>query len=38
MKKRENIRSVFSRRSTWTGMLLVFVAAITLEATSLIQY
>ena len=26
------------RKSTWTGLLLVLVAAVTVEATSLIQY
>ena len=35
--KKKDIKSVF-RRSIWSGLLLVLVAAITLEATSLIQY
>lgn len=32
------ISNPFGKRSTWAGMLLVFVAAVTLEATSLVQY
>ena len=34
---RQQARTLFSR-STWAGILLVAVAALTLEATSLIQY
>ena len=34
---KDSIKSIF-RRSFWSGLLLVLVAAITLEATSLIQY
>ena len=37
MKKRDNINSNLTKRSTLTGMLLVLVAALTLEATTLVQ-
>ena len=36
-KVRQQGRKLFSK-STWAGILLVAVAALTLEATSLIQY
>jgi sigma-B regulation protein RsbU (phosphoserine phosphatase) len=38
MKKKDNINYSIFKRSTWAGLLLVLVAALTLEATSLIQF
>lgn len=38
MSKNESIDKRGIRQSAWVGLLLVFVAAMTLEATSLIQY
>ncbi len=38
MSKNESIDKRGIRHSAWVGLLLVFVAAMTLEATSLIQY
>ncbi|MBP3269378.1 MAG: SpoIIE family protein phosphatase, partial [Bacteroidales bacterium] len=38
MKKMPDLRKRFLRRELWTGMLLLVVAALTLEATSLVQY
>ena len=38
MKRKEQTESSFLRRSRWTGLMLVVVAAITLEATSIIQF
>ena len=38
MKKSDNVNNNISKRSTLTGMLLVLIAALTLETTSLVQY
>ena len=38
MKQKDTTESSFIRRSRWTGLMLVLVAAVTLEATSLIQF
>ncbi|MBR5034311.1 MAG: SpoIIE family protein phosphatase [Bacteroidales bacterium] len=38
MKKKDNINYSIFKRSTWAGLMLVLVAALTLEATSLIQF
>ena len=38
MKKDLSLKKTALRRELWTGMLLLVVAALTLEATSLIQY
>ena len=38
MKQKEPTENSFLRRSRWTGLMLVVVAAITLEATSIIQF
>ncbi|MBR5661643.1 MAG: SpoIIE family protein phosphatase [Bacteroidales bacterium] len=38
MKKKFSLRNKFLRRELWTGMLLLVVAALTLEATTLVQY
>ena len=37
MSLRESINNVIPKRSAWAGLMLVIVAAVTLEATSLIQ-
>ncbi|MBQ5402161.1 MAG: hypothetical protein IIU16_04510, partial [Bacteroidales bacterium] len=37
MTLRERINNVIPKRSAWAGLMLVIVAAVTLEATSLIQ-
>ena len=37
MNKKKSISNPIGKQSTWAGMLLVFVAALTLEATSLVQ-